>query len=331
VRFRPREPLRGASSAFIDDAANKTPTDRFCTITYLTVRKGTRKIWQFPVVGVCTLNCWPFLRALAAEGRDRALAPTGKYDMAPILRGFGFRNLLLAALNNKDLALVGPHLKAVSLASRQELERPNVPIESVFFPETGIVSVVNAGMRKKQLEIGIIGREGMTGLTVVLGNDRSPHSTYIQVAGNGYSMGSDVLRRVMRDRPSIRDVMLHYVQAFMIQTAFTAISNGSAKLEERLARWLLMAHDRIEGDELPLIHDFLALMLGVRRPGVTVALNDLEVQGLISAKRRSIVVIDRVGLEDVAGASYGTPEAEYARLMRSKTPPREPSLLKDVA
>ncbi len=110
--------------------------------------------------------------------------------------------------------------------------------------------------------------------------------------------------------------MLRFAQSFLIQATHTAISNGSAKLEERLARWLLMAHDRIDGDELPLIHDFLALMLGVRRPGVTVAIHSLEGQGLIEAARGVIRVIDRKGLEEVANASYGTPEAEYERLMR---------------
>jgi CRP-like cAMP-binding protein len=119
----------------------------------------------------------------------------------------------------------------------------------------------------------------------------------------------------MTKSPTLRGMLLHYVQAFMIQTAHTAASNGSAKLEERLARWLLMAHDRTDGDELSLVHEFLAVMLGVRRPGVTVALHTLEEQGLIRARRGSILIIDRAGLEELANSSYGVPEAEYDRLM----------------
>jgi CRP-like cAMP-binding protein len=226
------------------------------------------------------------------------------------------RNQLLGALSADDLALLTPDLTLVDLAVRAELERPNRPIKNVFFPEAGMVSVVANGARKKQMEVGIIGREGMTGLMVVLGNDRSPYSAYMQIAGSGQRIASDDLRSAMQRSRTLAGVLLRYVQAFMIQTTQTALSNGSAKLEERLARWLLMAHDRVDGDELPLIHDFLALMLGVRRPGVTVAMRALEQQGLIKAKRGTIIVLDRVGLEEIANASYGVPEAEYKRRMQ---------------
>ena len=197
-----------------------------------------------------------------------------------------------------------------------ELERPNKPIKNVFFPEAGMVSVVANGARKKKLEVGIIGREGMTGLMVLLGNDRSPYQAYIQIAGSAQRIASDDLRSAMAKSPTLAGVLMRYVQAFMIQTTQTAISNGSGKLEERLARWLLMAQDRVDGDELPLIHDFLALMLGVRRPGVTVTLHSLEAQGLIKTNRGSISVLDREGLEEAANGTYGIAEAEYQRRMQ---------------
>jgi CRP-like cAMP-binding protein len=120
----------------------------------------------------------------------------------------------------------------------------------------------------------------------------------------------------MQASPRLREVLLRFVQSFLIQATHTAISNGSARLEERLARWLLMAHDRIESDDLPLVHEFLALMLGVRRPGVTIGIHSLEGAGLIEARRGVIKILDRKGLEDAANASYGVPEAEYRRLMR---------------
>ncbi len=238
--------------------------------------------------------------------------------MAPDPKLVVFRNQLLHALSVEDLALLTPHLTPVKLASRDELERPNRPIKTIVFPESGIISVVAHGARRKQIEAGIIGREGMTGLMVVLGNDRSPHSTYVQIPGEGYRMAPDDLRKAMRERSTLHNILLRFAQAFMIQATHTAISNGSAKLEERLARWLLMAHDRVDGDKLPLVHEFLALMLNVRRPGVTVAVHSLERQGLIRAERGIITVVDRKGLEETADASYGVPEAEYKRLMRNR-------------
>jgi CRP-like cAMP-binding protein len=127
-------------------------------------------------------------------------------------------------------------------------------------------------------------------------------------------MSADNLRGAMDASPGIRDGFLLFVQSFVIQAAHTAISNGTGKLEERLARWLLMAHDRVDGDDLPLVHDFLARMLGVRRSGVTVALHSLEASALIKTARGHIMIVDRGGMEELANGSYGVPEAEYARL-----------------
>jgi CRP-like cAMP-binding protein len=238
--------------------------------------------------------------------------------VAPDPKSTVFRNQILQALSKEDLAFLTPHLTPVGLASREEIERHNRPIKAIVFPESGIISVVARGAHNKQIEAGIIGREGMTGLMVVLGDDRSPHSTYVQIAGKGHRIQSDDLRKATRESATLHNVMLRFAQAFMIQSTHTAISNGNAKLEERLARWLLMAHDRVDGDELPLIHEFLALMLAVRRPGVTVAVHSLEKQGLIQAGRGLITVIDRKGLEEIANGSYGVPEAEYKRLMRGR-------------
>jgi len=236
--------------------------------------------------------------------------------MAPDPKPTLYRNRLLKALAAENLALLAPHLEAVELAVRHEIEKPNKSIQTVVFPENAIISVVASDSHRRRLEVGLIGCEGMTGLAIVMGNDRSPHSTYVQVPGKGRQMSSGDLRDVMQKSPSLRDTMLRFAQAFMIQTTHTALSNGSAKLEERLARWLLMAHDRVEGNKLPLVHEFLGLMLGVRRAGVTVAIQSLEGQGFIETSRGAITVLDRKGLEETANASYGVPEAEYKRLMR---------------
>ncbi len=224
-------------------------------------------------------------------------------------------NRLLASLSNYDISLLEPHLERVTLGLRKILERPNRPITVAFFPHSGFASVVAVQSSQIQVEVGLIGREGMSGLPIVLGDHRSPHSTYMQAPGNGECIRASDLTRVMRESPSLRDALLKFVQVFTVQTAHTAISNARSRLDQRLARWLLMAHDRLGSDLLPLTHEFLSLMLGVRRAGVTVALSALTKQGLITHVRRGITVRDRKGLERFAGDSYGIPEAEYRRLI----------------
>jgi CRP-like cAMP-binding protein len=218
------------------------------------------------------------------------------------------KNKILAALSNADLALLQPHLEPVELEVRKVLEQPNKPIKHSYFIERGLASIV-AGNSHKRLEVGLIGSEGMTGLPIVLGNDRSPHENFIQVAGEGSRIPADKLRGAMRQSRSLEKAFLKFAHSFMNQTANTAFSNGTATLEERLARWLLMANDRLDGDEIPLTHEFLSLMLGVRRAGVTVALNYLEHRGVIRMSRGQIVIQDRDGLKTSANGTYHEPEA----------------------
>ena len=195
------------------------------------------------------------------------------------------------------------------------LERPNRRIDTVYFPELGFASVVAVQRGGKQVEVGLIGREGMTGLPIVLGNHRTPHTTYMQAAGQGRFIAAAELRSAIRTSLSLRDPLLKFVQAFGVQTTHTAICNAHSTIDVRLARWLLMAHDRIGADILPLTHEFLSLMIGVRRAGVTEALKSLRQQDLISYRRGEITIDDRRGIERVAGAAYGTPESEYRRLI----------------
>jgi CRP-like cAMP-binding protein len=163
--------------------------------------------------------------------------------------------------------------------------------------------------------VGLVGREGMSGLAVVLDGAQSPHSTYIQVAGEAQRITAKELRNAMNASATLRAVLLKYVQVFMVQTAHSAIANARARIDQRLARWLLMAHDRIGDNTLPLTHEFLALMLGVRRAGVTESLQSLKRQKLIYTGRNEITVLNRKGIERVAGNSYGVPEKEYRRLI----------------
>jgi CRP-like cAMP-binding protein len=225
------------------------------------------------------------------------------------------RNQLLAAMSASDLALLQPHLQPIVMAVFWDMERPNRRIETVYFMEAGIASVVAVQEDETRIEVGLIGREGMTGIAVVLGGDQSPHSTYIQVAGEGLRMTAKELRKAMDASETMRDFLLKFAQVFMVQTAHTAIANARSKIDRRLARWILMAHDRTGDNTLPLTHEFLALMLGVRRAGVTEALQSLKRQKLIDTGRNKIIVLNRKGIEQVAGSSYGTPEKEYRRLI----------------
>jgi len=181
--------------------------------------------------------------------------------------------------------------------------------------DAGIASVVATQADERRVEVGLIGREGMSGMAVVLGGDQSPNSTYMQVAGEGQRIPAKELRKAMAASESLRSLLLKFVQTFMVQTAQTAIANAIAHIDQRLARWILMAHDRTASDTIPLTHEFLALMLGVRRPGVTEALQNLKRRKLIDTGRNRILVRNRKGLERVARGSYGVPEKEYRRLL----------------
>jgi CRP-like cAMP-binding protein len=225
------------------------------------------------------------------------------------------RNRLLAALSQADLALLQPHLRSVPMAVFKEMERPNRRIETVFFMEAGIASVVAVQPDETRAEVGLIGREGMSGIAVVLGGDQSPHSTYIQVAGEGQGISANELRKAMDTSVTMRNLFLKFVQVFMVQTAHTAIANARAHIDQRLARWILMAHDRIGTQTVVLTHEFLSLMLGVRRAGVTEALQSLKRRKLIDTGRNKIVLRDRKGIERIARGSYGVPEKEYRRLI----------------
>lgn len=221
---------------------------------------------------------------------------------------------LLSSMTDDDRDLLLPMLQAVELPLRKQLEARNKRIRFVYFLSSGIASVIANDGEHGGVEIGVIGREGVTGMAVILGTDRSPHETYMQLAGAGHRMSAIALRQVMEQSKSLRQALLRYAYAFSIQTAQTALANGRFQIEQRLSRWLLMAHDRVDGDEIALTHEFLALILGVRRPGVSVALSGLEENGLIKGRRGGIFITDRTGLEECASTAYGTAESELRRL-----------------
>lgn len=226
-----------------------------------------------------------------------------------------FRNRLLNQLGADDLARLTPHLQPVDLPVGLVLIEPDRPITHAVFPETGLCSVIANLQERSRVEIGLYGRDGLVGTVLALGSNRVPHQTFMQVSGTGLRIEAGVLTRAIADSATLRLLLLRYVQTFLIQTAQTALANASAPAEERLARWLAMYHDRQDGDDLSVTHEFLSLMLGVRRPTVTVALQMLEGAGLVRAQRGRVRVLDRAGLVEAAGPAYGPAEAEYERLI----------------
>ena len=213
-------------------------------------------------------------------------------------------NRILSRLSPADLGLLEPHLEPVDLPVHRPLEGRNRRIDFVYFIEAGFASVVANGSGKPSIEVGIIGREGMTGLAIIMGQQQAPHDTYIQVAGKGRRIRAAKLREADERSNTLHRAMLHYAHAFLLQATTTALANGRSKIEERLARWLLMAQDRVDSDQLPLTHEFLSLMLGVRRSGVTTALQALERKELISRNRGKILILERKGLEKQSNGTY---------------------------
>ena len=226
----------------------------------------------------------------------------------------GTDNRVIVNLSRTDRAHLESFLKPVELKVRTRLESANSKVNAIYFLERGLASVVGTGGERRQAEVAIIGREGMTGASFLLGVDRSPHETFMQLEGEGLYITADHLRLLMTESDTLTSSLLRYVHLFLVQVAHTAVANAKGNIEERLARWLLMVHDRVEGDDVKLTHDFLAQMLGVRRAGVTTAMNKLEALGLMENTRGCITILDRGGLEKVAGGLYGAPEAEYLRL-----------------
>jgi CRP-like cAMP-binding protein len=225
------------------------------------------------------------------------------------------RNRVLSGLSPEDFAIVEPDLRRISLTLRQSVERPNEPIVAVFFPENCVMSLVAGRADGEKIEVGMIGREGMTALAVVNENGRSPHECFVQVAGEAHTASADDLRRWIQTSSTVMRRFLRYSQTMALQVAYTALANGRSSLDERLARWLLMCHDRVEADEFPLTHEFVSVMLGVRRAGVTEAMQALEGAKMIEASRGTVTIANRRALEQRAGEAYGTPEREYERLM----------------
>ncbi|MGX9991466.1 Crp/Fnr family transcriptional regulator [Rhizobium sp. Z1P35] len=225
------------------------------------------------------------------------------------------QNLLLRALAPEAFDLLQATMQPRELPVQFELVAPDVPSETACFLESGLASIVATNSDDESVEVGHVGYEGMAGAHVFLKVDQTPNRTFMQVEGHGISVPVSALLSMAQRVPLANDLLLKYVHCCELQLAHSALANARYTMPGRLARWLLMCHDRLRDRDLPLTHEFLSLMLGVRRAGVTNEIHILEGVHAIKATRGNIRILDRPKLEDLAGGSYGVPEHEYERLI----------------
>jgi CRP-like cAMP-binding protein len=232
----------------------------------------------------------------------------------PLVRS-SIRNKLIAGLAAKDFARVRPNLERITLPQHERLLRPDAPTEYVYFPESGMVSLILALEGGHVVEVGLVGSEGIVGVLAGLGTSRISGEAIVQMPGTALRMRTDLLRKEIGVNPSIRQMLLRYVQALFSQITQTAACNARHALPQRLARWLLMANDCTLSNEVNLTHDFLSMMLSVRRPGVTGALSELKDARIIATGHGRIHILSRRRLEATACECYATVRAEYGRLL----------------
>jgi CRP-like cAMP-binding protein len=211
----------------------------------------------------------------------------------------------------EDFEALAPLLVKVDLNLRDVLEHSNAATEFVYFAESGLISVVAEAPPNHRAEVGMIGFEGMTGLSVLMSDGYTTNEVMVQSPGEAWRIRADHLAAALDGSRPLTKFLLRYAHNFIVQSSQTSLANARGLLEQRLARWLLMWHDRLRGKELTVTHEFLSLLLGVRRQGVTVTLHELEGKNLIKSTRGMVTVLDREGLREMAAGFYGIPEAEY--------------------
>jgi CRP-like cAMP-binding protein len=226
-----------------------------------------------------------------------------------------FRNRILASLPAPDAAHITPLLSPRVFKRDQTLHDPGQMIETIYFLEDGVCSIVVTMEDGTTVEVGIIGSEGLVGMAALLGAGHSPCRNLIQIAGSGYAIKAKTFAEHCHNGSSqLRLLLQRGVQGLFTQATQTAACNGAHEVEERLARRLLMCHDRMQADDLPLTHESLAMMLGTRRASVTVAAGILQKAGLIEHLRGHVRIVDRKGLEKAACECYSVIHNEYVRL-----------------
>jgi CRP-like cAMP-binding protein len=232
----------------------------------------------------------------------------------PVARN-GFRNRILDRLPGRDLTRIRKGLTEIDAAVRDQIYEPKKPFKHVYFPETAIASVVNVLEDGSEAEVATIGYEGMVGLSVFLGTNQTPARAFWQVAGSAFRLDAAFLQKEKKSGTPLAAALGLYTQGFFAQIAQSVTCNRVHNLEQRCARWLLMTHDRVEGDDFPLKQEFLAQMLGVRRTGISEVAGRLQRKRLIKYSRGWMSVIDRARLERLSCECYQAVAREYRRLL----------------
>jgi CRP-like cAMP-binding protein len=224
-------------------------------------------------------------------------------------------NRLLAALSDAEYQRLIPHLEYVPLSLKQVLHKRGESIEYVYFPQGAMVSLISTPEEGSTVEVGLVGNEGVVGIPAALGDNIATTTAMVQVAGSSLRMEASLLKIEFGRGGSLQSLLLRYTQALYALASQNAACNRLHQLEERLARWLLLVCDRVESNELPLTHEFISKMLGVRRAGVTEAANSLQQAGLIRYTRGRITILNREELEAASCSCYGIIKGEFARLL----------------
>jgi CRP-like cAMP-binding protein len=224
-------------------------------------------------------------------------------------------NHILSSLPPEEYERLAPHLKAVELQHSQVLQEPGELIEHVYFPQQSMISLISHTSKGESVEVGVVGFEGLGGISAVLGVDRSPHEMLVQFPDGAMRLSVPALRVEFKRAGALHDLLLRYTQSLLLQTSQVAACNRLHSISERLARWLLMSDDRCRCQDLPFTQEFLSLMLGVRRAGVTEAALILQTEELIHYRRGHILIKDRAGLEEHTCECYGVIKAEFDLLV----------------
>lgn len=231
------------------------------------------------------------------------------------------RNLILRSLAPDEWERVRPHLQRVRLPLREVLIAPHRPAEHVWFVEDGMVSLVSFMDDGATVETATVGYEGMIGVPVFLGGMETAGQAFVQIVGEAYRMPAQALRDEVRRDGTMARLLGRYVQCLFTLVAQGAACNRKHSVDQRCARWLLMTHDRVVGDDFALTQQFLSQMLGVRRATVSEAAADLQARGLIEYTRGKISVLDRAGLESASCVCYSIIRAEFARILGGRDVP----------
>ena len=237
------------------------------------------------------------------------------------IAGEATRNHLLACLPPEEQARLRPTLERVELESHDVLSEPGERISHVYFPETGVISLIAVMHDGSAVEAGTVGNEGVAGVSAFLGADSFPIRMIAQVPGDALRMRVEAFRSARDTSPSLGDAVLRYTQALLVQMAQSAACNRLHAVDARAARWLLMTHDRVDGDDFHLTQDFLAMMLGVHRPTVTITMRVLQKAGLITYTRGHVTVLDRRALEEASCECYAVIQGEFERMIDGPSRP----------